>query len=272
VREGRLGFDQEMTGIDTKAPNGITYASHEIGNTLLNLPLAWLCETFIPAKAELAGRLLRSVQAGLVMALTVGLAFVIMVRHLRAESGVAVASCLLMLVSSYLLHYGHDGFDGCLCALLWTAALLCHLEYLRDSRPRMLVLGGAGWCWVVLGGAAVITRISMVLPVGLLRLAGLFFDVGRASWRQTIVRAATMGGALLPFMIWQMGYNHLRTGSVWTSPVQTAQYQVANGLDGDLITGLTGLLFSPGKSPVLRSASAGSPFADCPPPGRGIGS
>lgn len=256
VREGRLGFDQEMTGIYTKAPNGITYASHEIGNTLLNLPLAWLCETFIPAKAELAGRLLRSVQAGLVMALTVGLAFVIMVRHLRAESGVAVASCLLMLVSSYLLHYGHDGFDGCLCALLWTAALLCHLEYLRDSRLRMLVLGGA----------AVITRISMVLPVGLLCLAGLFFDVGRASWRQMIVRAATMGGALLPFMIWQMGYNHLRTGSVWTSPVQTAQYQVANGLDGDLITGLTGLLFSPGKSlflfaPLLLVALCGLPAA-----------
>lgn len=258
VREGRLGFDQEMTGIYTKAPNGITYASHEIGNTLLNLPLAWLCETFIPAKAELAGRLLRSVQAGLVMALVLGLAFIITVRHLRAESGVAVASCLLMLGTSYLLHYGHDGFDGCLCALLWMAALLCHLEYLRDARLRMLGLMAA------LGGAAVITRISMVLPMGLLCVAALFSDMRRVPWKQTLARGLTIMGSLLPFMIWQMGYNHLRTGSVWTSPVQTAQYQVANGLDGDLFTGLTGLLFSPGKSlllfaPLLVVAFAGLP-------------
>lgn len=259
VSKGRLGFDREMNGIFTQAPNGVTYASHEIGNTLLNLPLAALCEGVIKGndkRVELAGRVLRSVQAGLVMAMTLGLTFLIMVRHLGAEPRLAVLAILAMLVSSYVVHYGHDGFDGCLCALLWMTALFCHLEHLQRPSSRMLVMMAA------VCGMAVITRISMVLPAGLLCVSALVTDWRRFSWRGVFSSVVLMGVTLLPFALWQMWYNHLRTGNVLTSPVQTAQYQMANGLDGNLVTGVTGLLFSPGKSlflfaPLLMLTFAG---------------
>ena len=53
---------------------------------------------------------------------------------------------------------------------------------------------------------------------------------------------------LIPFVLWQCWYNYLRTGIFYKSPVQTAVYASNNALDGNLFVGITGLLFSPGKS------------------------
>ena len=42
VKHGELGFSSPQQGVYAVAPNGRTYASHEIGNSLLLLPVAWV--------------------------------------------------------------------------------------------------------------------------------------------------------------------------------------------------------------------------------------
>lgn len=42
IKHGQLGFDTPQPGIFSIAPNGRTYASHEIGNTLFFIPTAFI--------------------------------------------------------------------------------------------------------------------------------------------------------------------------------------------------------------------------------------
>jgi hypothetical protein len=114
--------------------------------------------------------------------------------------------------------------------------------FLSARRPdRELLLVGAFACF----GFGLITRISMVLPVA----TAIVYVLLSRSLRTKIMRVGSIVVATLaPFVCWQLYYNHLRTGNALISPVQTAQYAVNNGLGGNLLVGVTGLLISPGKS------------------------
>jgi hypothetical protein len=98
----------------------------------------------------------------------------------------------------------------------------------------------------ILLGIGVITRLSMILPLVAFGVYVVF--VLRERPGRLIALALLAAVILLPFAAWQGYYNHLRTGLWLVSPVQTSQYARSNGLTGNLAVGLTGLLFSPGKS------------------------
>jgi 4-amino-4-deoxy-L-arabinose transferase-like glycosyltransferase len=124
-----------------------------------------------------------------------------------------------------------------------TAAILLMLHFTRTMKMRFFVIAAA------LCGLGVITRLTMILALGafVVYLTMVFWKD-----RKRLVRLIAIGATIqIPFAVWQMYYNHVRTGHMLISPVQSDQYASSNGLSGNLALGMFGLLFSPGKSIFL---------------------
>ncbi len=262
VETGRLGFDHPMEGIFHTAPNGMTYGAHEIGNAVVLIPVATLGAVAnrvllrLGFKPELASRVppfITSFQAGLQAALALALLYLILTREYGQSPRAAFAGSLAVGFGTYYWSYSRSLYDGMLCLLLLVAALVLLLRY-RGGASVGAVVGA-----FTLLGFSIITRLTMVLPTA---AAFLFILMSgrRPVWRPLMAGAL----ALVPFGVWQLWYNSLRTGNPLVSPVQTAQYAANNALDGHLGTGLIGLTLSPGKSifvyaPLLVLAIAAFP-------------
>jgi hypothetical protein len=119
----------------------------------------------------------------------------------------------------------------------------------RRSRDRIVLAVAFAFF-----GFGLITRLSMVLPL----IAAVIYLVSLARVRpaRLLQDAVVAALTLTPFVCWQLYYNHLRTGNPLMSPVQGPQYAANNALNGDVLAGLTGLLFSPGKSIFIYSPIA----------------
>jgi hypothetical protein len=244
VETGDLGFPEPLEGLFTTAPNGWTYASHEFGNIALMIPVAALNHLLgeILADRIPRDRVMR-VQQFLVSllpvtytALTVMFLFLILLEEFRLTPRQGFAACLLFAACTFTWTYARNLFDGVLCALILTAALRYLFRFRREQRTGDALIAFA------LFGFAVDTRVSMVLPtIAALGYVSLYCPGARI--RALICAAA----ALAPFAVWQLWYNHLRTGNPLLSPVQSGQYE-ANELNQDLVYGLAGFLVSPGKS------------------------
>ena len=178
-----------------------------------------------------------SFQASLYTALTLLFLYLILVEEFGLTGRQAFAGCVFLATCTYFWTYSRNLFDGVLCGLLLIAALRYLLRFRREGRTidALLAFGSLG--------LAVDTRLSMAIPTAAaLGFVALFCTGYRLRGLTTAVIA------LAPFAAWQLYYNRLRTGNPFVSPVQTQQYAANNALDGGLGTGLTGLLFSPGKS------------------------
>ncbi|MBD1903176.1 glycosyltransferase family 39 protein [Trichocoleus sp. DQ-A3] len=249
VTTGQLGFDTPQEGIFSIAPNGRTYASQEIGNTIFFLPTAFInvileriLAPFTTVKViSITKEFIRSFQPGFYSALTVTAFFGI----LRFQFGQAILpsfiATLCLAVSTYFWTYTRESFDGVLCSTLLTTSFLLLLNFRNNKKNQYLILA------FICLGFSLITRISMILAI--VASLGYLVLISRLS---LISRAKNVATALLiifPFLVWQSWYNHLRTGFFYLSPVQTdAKYLGNNALDGNIFIGLTGLLLSPGKS------------------------
>lgn len=256
LARGQLGFAEEQTGIFTKAPNSRWYASHELGNTVLLLPAAALNRTAVTwvlrgRDAEFiryAKGFIISLHPGVYIAATLTAVFALLMSVFGLRLAMAALSTLLLGVTTYLWTYSRILFDGVLCTALLTISTLLLFQY-RTNR-RLFFLTGA----FALAGFAVVTRVSMVLAViaSLAYVLALEWRRPSAAVRLVLIAVVT----LLPFAIWQMWYNDLRTGMPLLSPVQMEQYASNNALDGPILVGLAGLLFSPGKSVFVYSPLA----------------
>jgi hypothetical protein len=243
-----LGFSEPQRGIFKVAPNGRTYASHEIGNSLFMLPYVLLNvqleRQLTPRIGQLKVRLLTrfltaslsSVYAAAGLTLIFVLLRVFFAQTLRA----ALMNALILGFCSYYWTYSRSLFDGLLCATLLCAATLLLFLYGRSGDLKLLVLA---FCFLGLG---FISRLTMAIPI-----AAAFFYLGlvlRFNWKSTVRAVIIAAFVLLPFFAWQAYYNHLRTGNALISAVQTYE---DNGLTGDLRTHVLGLLISPGKGVLV---------------------
>ena len=248
VKKGALGFEEPKTGIFTVAPNGRSYASHELGNTVFLLPVAAvnvLMEKTM--RGRLPGSLIATVASFLMAlvatfycALTGCLLYSILRAHFGRTVRAALEPTLAFAFCTYIWTYSRNLFDGVLCMALLTGAMASLLHYQRTGRENSYLLAAG------LLGTGVVTRISMVLAV-----AAFAVYVAMAFWGEwrRLFRLTWLGcAALAPFAVWHGYYNHLRTGNWLLTPFLTAQYARNNAMNGDLGTGVAGLLFSPGKS------------------------
>jgi hypothetical protein len=248
---GQIGFDTVQDGIFSLAPNGKTYASHEIGNTLFLMPIALV--NFIVGNV-LSGKLdqekiyriqqfLLSFQSGIYTSATLTCFFgILRIRFNKTIINSFISSCLLCF-TTYMLTYSRNLFDGVLCSMLLTASFLMFSIYQSNRQHKYIYWG------LVCLGFGIITRLSMVIPtmVSFIYLCYIF----PGSYRQKLTQLFRNLLVLIPFVSWQLWYNFIRTGIMIKSPVQMPQYYGNNALDGNLITGITGLLISPGKGVFL---------------------
>lgn len=247
LSHGTMSFAEPRPGIYTIAPNGRTYASHEIGNTLFLLPVAGVnlsIEKLLngrvdPRRTGFVEDFLITMMSVLYCALATALLYGILRIYFERDLRTSLTCCLAFAFSTFVWTYSRNLFDGVLCMVLLTGALFSMLQFRKTGKIGLFILS------MVLLGTAVITRLTMVLAV----IAFALYLVC-ALWHQRawLVRLLAGGAVILvPFAMWQMFYSHLRTGHFLISPMQSGQY-AANSLNGNLLAGISGYLFSPGKS------------------------
>ncbi|MCP6762660.1 MAG: hypothetical protein NHB32_28770 [Fischerella sp. CENA71] len=248
IKHGQLGFDTVQDGVFQVAPNGRSYAGHEIGNTLFLLPTALfnvilenILSRFISQETiEKIQQFILSFQAGVYVSLTATIFFAILRIGFSQATIHSFIATLCLTLTTYLWTYSRNLFDGVLCTTLFTFAFFLILRYRQTNNFKFLF--GCFFCL----GLAFITRISMILAIIISFI--YLFSIYRSSLKTRFQEISLALFTLLPFFIWQSWYNYLRTGIFYKSPVQTAVYAESNALNGNLFIGMTGLLFSPGKS------------------------
>lgn len=171
-------------------------------------------------------------------------------------------------VASLAWPYARTFFSEPLAGLL----LLCAVEraYAARARNDRLTLLAAGFA----AGLLIATRIAAAIALPFLALY-----VGMAAWshhsshqegaytgtierlRAVAVRLGLWGAGLVPGVALVIGYNLVRFGT----PLASGYGDEASAFTTPLLTGLTGLLLSPGKSlflyaPVALLALAGAPL------------
>ena len=241
----------EQGGCTTLAPNGRTYASHEIGNAIFLLPAAGfnillekaLANSVDARRIGFATGFTATLMPIIYCSLTIAMLYAMLRINFGQSVRTALGCSLAFGFCTFVWTYSRNLFDGVLCMCILTAAMLSMLLFRRTMKMRFFLIAAA------LCGLGVITRLTMMLALG-----AFVAYLTMVFWKDRVrlIRLILIGVAVqIPFAIWQMYYNHLRTGHMLISPVQSDQYASTNGLTGNLWVGMTGLLFSPGKSIFL---------------------
>lgn len=247
VKHGKLGFDADRAGVFITAPNGRTYGSHEIGNTLFLLPTAFvnilienIFSKFISQETiTKLQQFILSFQAGTYTALSAAIFFFVINKlFLQPRVNSFVATSLLFF-TTYLWTYARNLFDGVLCTTILLLSFAFLVTYKQKSKLMYLAI-----CFICLG-FALITRLSTILAI--LVSVSYLLSISKPLAKR-VREALIIISTLIPFIAWQFWYNNLRTGIFYKSPVQTPVYAENNGLDGNIFLGIQGLLLSPGKS------------------------
>ncbi len=234
-----MGLQPGTYGLD-----GRLYSKYGLGTSLAAVPLCALGR-FLPIG-------LGAVQTtwllnAILTALTATLLFLCVI-HLGYGDTVAMAAGLLYGLATLAAVYSQSFFSEPLSALSLLATAYFLLRFRTSHRPRDVALAGTAL------GLALLTRITnaVVVPIfGLVLLVlcwpGRPSNAGRwivRSWRPILAFAIPLAlGALLV-----AAYNTLRYGN----PLQTGYYPLES-FSAPFLTGLAGLLFSPGKSLFLYS-------------------
>ncbi|PAX45867.1 glycosyltransferase family 39 protein [Brunnivagina elsteri] len=248
IKHGQLGFATQPEGIFQIAPNGRFYAGHEIGNTLFMLPTAFVnvmlenvASRFVSLETiEKAQQFILSFQAGIYSSITATLFFALLKVGFNQTVRLSFIATILLALTTFFWTYSRNLFDGVICTTLLISSFFSLVRY-RQTKNSVFIIS----CFLALG-FAFITRVSMIL--GILAAFTYLLIYRKASIVNKLSEFILAGITLIPFIIWQLWYNFLRTGIFYKSPVQTSVYAGNNALDGNIFIGLSGLLLSPGKS------------------------
>jgi len=219
VRHGSLSFAEHKEGIYYVAPNGRTYASHELGNTLFLLPIAFvnqvveskLAPRLGASRTQMVTRFLFGLMGPVLGALG-GLFLYLMLRLVFLQSSrAATIGVLISGFCSFYWTYTRGIFDGVLCGVVLMAGML--FLFLFAKRPDSNALLIAAFACL---GFGFITRISMAVPIAVAGGYLLLIHKRIPRFFRTVLIASL---TVLPFVAWQLFYNHLRTGTL-LSPVQ----------------------------------------------------
>lgn len=250
LHAGSLAMDAPLNPNWVRGVDGRYYSAHEAGNALALIPAVYAADRIGGAVAPtlgvdrahlVAGALLPLVAAAYV-ALTVMAFAVILMEVFRLRARLTIALTLALGLTTILAPYSRMLFDGVLAGMLIACSLACAtVATARESR-------GAAFTAGLLSAAAFATRQPVILLTAA-TIGHLLFDARPTRGRTLVI--LFMAG-LVPGLLWQGWYNDVRTGSPFFPAVALPQFDNVNGR-GDVIDGLTGLLFSPGKSMFLYS-------------------
>jgi len=229
--------------------DGRCYSRYGLGQPLAAVPLYLVgkaIHTMFPSLDY--GEVLRFTMARLnqiIMALVCGMMCALgglLYRSGRMGMGLA----LLFGLSTLALPYSRFYFSEPLTTLGFLIALYGVIAHRCSGKRKWLVMGGTGF------GLAVLTRTTsaLILPLFLIYVwfAGALETGGREAERSYTARAVQVVLFLLPVIalgLIQTGYQSWAFGDPLSGGYQGEGWQTP------LLTGLYGLLFSPGKSLIL---------------------
>jgi hypothetical protein len=254
---GRLGAssppaNERNGGVWRRGINGRYYEVHDIGNVVLMLPAAWAGQRLSPAPSGDdfdAPSLLCRVGVSMTYAVVSALGCFFMFRLFALQRGNRVAFLLSLLLPATTIFWAYsktawDVMGACcaMCAALYAAAVVLR----GGTRTRDLVR-------LAIYMAIVSSFRNSLAPFLMLGTASLLYAARRdLAWRGYAACAGTWFVGLLPSLV----YNAVRSGSPLRPANASAEYLQTQGLGGDVVHGLWGLLLSPNHglfvfSPIL---------------------
>jgi hypothetical protein len=219
--------------------DGNIYSYHSVAQSVIGIPL------YLLAKAQESVGNVQTIMLtnSLVTSLTNVLLFLLVLRlGYSAKVGVVVA--LLHGFASLAWPYAKTFFSEPLGALLMVSAIYVYAGYIRSTRERTLSVLGT-----LLGLLAMVKLVNIVVaPLFLVMIAISWWRQSESHDRPRWIRGALAFGLPIVFALALLGlYNHMRFGS----PLETGYPSLA--FETSFLTGLSGLLVSPGRGLLLYS-------------------
>lgn len=190
---------------------------------------------------------------GAVVSAASAIFFFLTVLKLTRSRKAAVFGATIYAFCTLNLSYAGTLFKEPLVNLFLMASLFFLLESkdAGDARPRPLVPVAVSGFLMTLAVATHLMAVPMVPFYAL--LAGALRHGGARPWRRSVAAAATWSAAALPVAILLAWFNAARFGSIFSSGYAIAVNQTLLQRFHNPLTGLSGLLFSPGKGLLLYS-------------------
>ncbi len=227
-----------------RGADGMAYAPHGFGMTLLFLPVAALDRVVDPAASAWLVPFLASFLNAFLGAAAVWLFFRAALL-LGARVGPAVWGSLLFAFASSWFVYATLSFDAVPAGTALLAAVVALLRWSFGTRAGVGLLVASGTC----AGLAVLIRLDslvVLVPVGLGLLAWSWHR--EPGVRQALLSAAAWTTPILAALAVTGVYNDVRFGSPLDDGHRLDPF---TKLTNPLLDGLAGQLVSPGKSVLL---------------------
>jgi len=247
VEHGTVAMSYNVFQMDAhRGVDGRYYAPYGIGHAIYSVPFYAVARAAERVTGLALGKPEVLPKAGFVVgsafaaALTVWVAFLFAWR-LSSDTRQAALTALTVGFGTLLWPYAKFGFSAplaTLCILFGTYGIWTGI---RDNRPAMLALGGAG-----LGGALLVKHeLALVcLPVAIWILIESDYD-----WRFVISRGLVSGVPVVAAGLLTLYYNYVRFGNA----LDTGYLRDDTLALGSFWAGFAGLLFSPGRSVFIYS-------------------
>ena len=220
--------------------HGERFSAHGIGESLLLLPAVLVSRAVPAARVHAAQAFATSLVNPMAAAATTVVFFLFL---LRLGFGIGVANALALLLSFATIQwpYAHDAFDATPTMFFVLLSIYAIFRHVRDRHWGWLLLSGCAL------GLALLMRFPTVLAVPIL-LVYLLWSSRRQSVRDRLGNAAGWLGPIVAALLLIGFYNWIR----FSDPMQSG-YGLVEPLhfDTPLLTGVAGLLLSPGKSVLL---------------------
>jgi hypothetical protein len=247
VERGTVAMSYNVFGMEAhRGTDGRYYAPYGIGHAIYSVPFYAAARAVERATGLAFGKPEVLTKAGFVLgsayaaALTVWIGFFFAWRLSGSDRSAALAA-LAIGFATFLWPYAKFGFNAPLAALCVTAGTYGVWLGVRADRPLVLVVGGAA-----LGGALLV-RYELALVCLPLAVWMAFESRGRG--RRLVQWALLAGLPVTAALLVTLYYNQVRFGN----PFDTGYLRDQTLGVGSFWSGLTGLLFSPGRSVVLYS-------------------
>lgn len=238
---GRISSVEQPSAVFFRSPDGLFYDAHDIGSSLLALPIAWVVHSGLsmlgvqPTVRHLA------FACGFLGALYTSVAlvffFLTLTRLYNCSPQTAFLSTILLGTGTQILVYSAGGSDITVSTMLIPVLFYYLKSFWLFHRLRDLTMV------FFVASLLLVVRLITVVLVPIL-FGFLLLDRGLST--KLKVRGLLLGCAvLLPGVIWTLYYDTIRTGHPFSNPLATSPFLQFN--PEYYRESLLGVLFSPSK-------------------------
>lgn len=241
LEHGRISSTDQLSPMFFKSPDGLFYDAHDIGSSLLALPIAWIVHSGLsilgvqPTVRHLAfaGGFLGALYTSVALVFF----FLTLTRLYNCLPQTALLSTILLGTGTQLLVYSGGGSDITVSTMLLSLLFFYLKSFWLFQGLRYLIVV------FFLLSVLIVTRITAAVLIPIL-FSFLLLDRGLSMGIR--LRGLLVGFLILfPAILWTLYYNEVRMGHPFVYPVSTT---IQSQFNPDYYReSLPGVLFSPSK-------------------------